>query len=75
MILDKLTASNLTLVVLIKMFVYNFIIDTYFRGQVLAIAISLLFIGFAWYMLWLYVLQRFKFIKDIVGEFIINRDF
>ena len=73
MILDKLTASNLTLVVLIKMFVYNFIIDTYFRGQVLAIAISLLFIGIAWFFLWLYVLQRFKFIKDIVDEFIINR--
>ena len=73
MIVDKLTASNLTLVVLIKMFVYNFIIDTYFRGQVLAIAISLLFIGIAWFFLWLYVLQRFKFIKDIVDEFIINR--
>ena len=70
MILDYLCFKNMFCFVLVKIFIYNFYYDYKFRNQVWAILISLLFIGFAWFLLWLYVLQRFKMIREFVKEII-----
>lgn len=68
MIVDYLCFKNILLLLLIKMFLINFYNDNKFRNQTYALSISLLIILFAWYVLWLYVLQRFKMIKDFVNE-------
>lgn len=70
MILDKLTAKNTTLFVFLKLFTYNLMIDLQFRHQMMAIFISMIFIGFGWLLMWLYVLQRFKMIRELVNEFV-----
>ena len=72
MILDQLTAKNITLFVFFKIFIYNLMIDTQFCHQMMAIFISLVFIGFGWLLMWLYVLQRFKMIRELVNEFVIK---
>jgi len=70
MILDKLTVKNTIIFVLIKLFIINFLTSIYFRLQVYAIIVSLIFIGIGWYLIWLFVLQRFKIIKELVEDFI-----
>ena len=72
MILDKLTVKNTTIFVFLKLFIYNFSLDLYFRHQIMALFISMVFIGFAWLLIWIYVLQRFKIFREILNEFVIK---
>ena len=68
MILDKFTVKNTILFVLIKLFILNFLTSIHFRTKIFAIVISLVVIGVGWYMMWIYILQRFKLFRELFGR-------